>query len=176
MSNQTARDRESRPSRPRLTAVKWSVPSLLPDTSEVDGSWAEDGPRQSFIALKGEHPFDPNPEPPPLAEAVSMPLAYDVWESAHAIVVLVDLPGIEADQVALSLGGQALHLDLTSAAEGEARPGVAAGHYEVRLEAVLASGPDAIDASLTNGLLRIRIAKESAGARRVAIVTNAEHD
>jgi HSP20 family molecular chaperone IbpA len=95
-----------------------------------------------------------------------------VWESPHAIVVLIDLPGVEADQVALSLGSQALHLDVALLSAHDARAGVAAGHYEVRLEAPLGSGPDAIDASLSNGLLRIRIAKENAGARRVAIATS----
>jgi HSP20 family molecular chaperone IbpA len=176
MSNQTARDHDSRPSRPRLAAVKWAVPSSLPDTSEVDGSWAEDAPRHSFIALKGENPFNPSLESEAVPAAASAPLAYDVWESPHAIVVLVDLPGVEADQVALSLGSQALHLDVTLPMFEEARQGVAAGHYEVRLEGPLVSGPDAIDASLSNGLLRIRIVKDSAGARRVAIVTDSEDD
>ena len=174
MSNQTARDHDSRPSRPRLAAVKWSVPSSLPDTSEVDGSWAEDAPRHSFIALKGENPFNPTLDSE-FVPAVA-PLAYDVWESSHAIVVLVDLPGVEAEQVALSLGSQALHLDVALPVLEEARQGVAAGHYEVRLEGPLGSGPDAIDASLSNGLLRIRIVKDSAGARRVAIVTDCEDD
>jgi hypothetical protein len=63
-----------------------------------------------------------------------------------------------------------------SAASAEPRLGVPAGHYEVRLEAALGLGPDAIDAALCNGLLRIRIGKERSGARRVAIVTNDDAD
>ena len=175
MSNQIARDHESRPGRPRLAAVKWSVPSSLPDTSEVDGSWSEDAPRHSFIALKG-NPFNPTRESESFSAAAPAPLAYDVWESSRALVVLVDLPGVEAEQVALSLGSQALHLDVALQVGDDTRQGVPTGHYEVRLEAPLGSGPDAIDASLSNGVLRIRIAKEGAGARRVAIVTNSEHD
>jgi hypothetical protein len=41
-------------------------------------------------------------------------------ESAHAILVLVDLPGVEAEHVALSLGAQALHLDLSTSAVDDA--------------------------------------------------------
>ncbi|MEO6602898.1 MAG: Hsp20 family protein [Polyangiaceae bacterium] len=154
--------------------MNWPLPSMLPDTSEVDGSWAEEAPRHSFIALKGDNPFNPMLESD--SAAVPAPLAYDVWESPHAIVVLVDLPGIEAQHVGLSLGSQALHLDVTLPMDEDARQGVAAGHYEVRLDAALASGPDAIDASLRNGLLRVRIVKDSAGTRRVAIVEDSEED
>jgi HSP20 family molecular chaperone IbpA len=176
MSKQIARDHDSRPSRPRLAAVKWSTPSSPPDTSEVDGSWAEDAPRHSFIGLKRTKPFDSTLESQAALAAATSPLAYDVWESPHAVVVLVDLPGVDAEQLALSLGSQALHLDVTLPVAEEGRQGVLAGHYEVRLEAPLSLGPDAIDASLSNGLLRIRIAKQGAFARRVAIVTNSEND
>lgn len=158
MSNPTARSVASSPPRPRLAAVKWSVPSTLPDTSQVDDWWCEERPRHSFIAFKGA----------PEVEQV----AYDVWESSHALLVLVDLPGVEAEHLSLSLGSQALFLEVFVPADDESRHGVPAGHYEVRLDAPAGSGPDAIDASLSNGVLRIRVAKESAGTRRVAIVKN----
>lgn len=176
MTNQPARSLDSSPDRPRLAAVRWSVPSSEPDTSEVDDSWFEDTPRHSFISYKGVHPFGASPTAEPARTAASASLAYDVWESPHAIVVLIDLPGVDADQVALSLGSQALHLDVSLPTQDDVRPGVAMGHYEVRIEAPLGSGPDAIDASLCNGLLRIRIAKDSAGARRVAIATSTDSD
>jgi HSP20 family molecular chaperone IbpA len=176
MNNQTARPLDSTLDRPRLAAVKWSVPSREPDTSEVDESWFEDAPRHSFISYKGAQAFSPAPAGETTRSAARAALAYDVWESPHAIVVLVDLPGVEAEQVALSLGSQALHFDVSLPTVDDSRPGVAMGHYEVRLEGPLGSGPDAIDASLCNGLLRIRIAKDNAGARRVAIVTSSEHD
>ena len=160
MSNHSARDLGSSPARPRLAAVEWAIPSTGPDTSAVDSSWFEDyGPRHSFIGFKG-------------APEAAQPIAYDVWESPHALVVLVDLPGVEAQNLALSLGSQALYLEVSVPAGREASPGMATGRYELRVEAPLGSGPDAIDASLSNGLLRIRISKESTGARRVTITSS----
>jgi len=154
MSKSNARHAIPSRGRPRLTAVEWSVPSTEPDTSSVDDSWG-DGPRHSFIALKA---------------AAEPLLAYDVWESPHALLVLVDLPGVEAEQVSLSMGSQALYLEVNVPPSHEVRSGVAPGHYEVRVDAPAGAGPDAIDASLKNGLLRIRISKDGTGARRVAIV------
>lgn len=156
MSKSNARNLAPSSERPRLTAVKWDVPSREPDTSAVDDSWSEDAaPRHSFIALKGNAP----PQ-----------LAHDVWESAHALLVLVEIPGVESHQVSLSMGSQALYLEVDVPKTDEPRVGVLPGHYEVRVDAPAGAGPDAIDASLSNGLLRIRIAKDGASSRRVAIV------
>ncbi len=176
MSKLTAHKLDPSLDRPRLAAVEWPVPSTEPDTSELDESWFEEAaPRHSFIALKGTFEREMGSHSPAVAAPV-VPLAYDIWESARALLVLVDLPGVCAEQVALSLGSQALHLDVTAADGDEAWRGVPSGHHEVPLEAQLAAGPETIDASLKNGLLRIRIAKEGAGTRRVAIVTNPEQD
>lgn len=154
MSKSNARHAIPSRGRARLAAVEWSVPSTEPDTSSVDDSWGE-GPRHSFIAVK----------------ATAVPeLAYDVWESQHAVLVLVDLPGVESEQVSLSLGSQALYLEVNVPPADEVRSGVAPGHYEVRVDAPAGAGPDAIDASLKNGLLRVRISKDGSGSRRVSIV------
>ncbi len=163
MVNLTARHRESSPGRARLSAVKWPIPSTEPDTSAVDGSWLDEvRPRHSFIAYKPDVAR---------AGAVSVPtpgLAHDVWESAHALLVLIDLPGVEAQHIALSLGSQALHLEVSVPAD-ESRPGAPIGKYGVRLELPPGAGPDSIDAALRHGVLRIHIAKEGSGLRRVPI-------
>jgi HSP20 family molecular chaperone IbpA len=113
---------------------------------------------------------------PPLA--ASHQLAYDVCDSPHALVVLVDLPGVASEHVSLSLGSQALYLKVSvptpAPIRDEPRAGVPAGEYEVRVEvpaSAYLTGPDTIDASLRNGLLRIRLSKSPGGARRIAIVT-----
>ncbi len=176
MSKLTARHLDAGLERPRLAAVDWSVPSAEPDTTELDESWFEVAPRHSFIALKGTFGHELGVRSSEAVTPSSVPLAYDLWESAHALIVLIDLPGVCAEHVALSLGSQALHLDVSAVAGHESWGCVASGHHEVPLEAQLAAGPESIDASLKNGLLRIRIAKEGAGTRRVAIVTNPEQD
>lgn len=159
MPKLNARHLDSSPVRPRLAAVPWSVPSTEPDTTEVDESWFEESPRHSVVLFKGA------PEAP-------LQVAYDVWDSPHALVVLVDLPGVEEQHVSLSLGSQALYLQISVPESEEPRLGLQPGTYDVRVEAPVASGPDAIDAALSHGLLRIRIKKEPAGARRVAIVSH----
>jgi HSP20 family molecular chaperone IbpA len=73
--------------------------------------------------------------------------------------------------VSLTLGSQALFLKVSVPDSGEPRLGVAAGDYEMRVELPLGSGPDAIDAALSNGVLRVRVSKENSGARRVTIIT-----
>lgn len=158
MKHSIARPLGSSSGRLRL-AVSRSLPSLPPDTSSLDDSWGEDVPRHSFIALKG---------------ASVAQLAFDVWENAHAVLVLVDLPGVESEYVSLSMGSQALYLEVNVPFGDEAHPGIAPGHYEVRVDVPAGAGPDAIDASLKHGLLRIRVSKDGLGARRVAIVCDDE--
>src|SRR5438045_502060 len=101
--------RKSRPASPKLAAVKWSPPSTPPDTSDLDAEWLdESAPRHSFIAMTSaraktlplppqmprsqrdaarpaaRHSLTPSAMPP--AE-----IAYDVWDSPRAMLVLVDL-------------------------------------------------------------------------------------
>jgi HSP20 family molecular chaperone IbpA len=151
-------------SRPRLAAVD-PLASLEPDTSQVDQSWSEeDAPRHSFIALKPARARDAQLAP-------SAPqLVHDVWESPHALLVLVDLPGAGPEQISLSLGSHALFLEVTQPNDYEG-VGLAAGRHELVIEAPDGLAPDAIDACLSNGLLRVRVSKEHAGARRLSIAS-----
>jgi len=170
MSNLTARHRDSSPGRARLSAVKWPVPSTEPDTSAVDDSWLdEERPRHSFIAYK---PDAARARGVRSSVAPALPLAYDIWDSTHALLVFVDLPGVEARHLSLSLGSQALYLEVSVPADDEPRFGAPTGEHEVRLEVPAGAGPDSIDAALRHGVLRIRISKESAGLRRVPIFTS----
>jgi HSP20 family molecular chaperone IbpA len=173
MSNLPVLERRVSPARPRLAAVEWPVPSTEPDTSEVDDSWFADGARHSFIAYTGtRYASTPVSRSGVAPIGAAHELAYDVCDSPHALVVLVDLPGVEAEHLSLTLGSLALFLNVSVPASREPRLGVPAGQYEVRVDAPASLGPDAIDASLRNGLLRIRLSKSPNGARRVGIVAD----
>jgi HSP20 family molecular chaperone IbpA len=173
MPNSPVRERDSSPLRSRLAAVAWPVPSTAPDTSEVDSYWF-DAPRHSFIALKGaRHTRGAlNRQSPPALPLPTQELAYDLCDSPHALVILVDLPGVLAGDISLTLGSQALYLKASVKLTDEPRAGLAAGSYELRVEAPQHLGPDTIDASLRHGVLRVRIAKSPGSARRVTIVAD----
>lgn len=180
--------RKSSPVHARLAEVKWRPPSCPPDTSGVDDDWSDvvapRSPRQSFIGLKTPRSLPvPRravlPSPPSVAPARAMTslvppapstneLAYDVWHGPTAILVLVDLPGVDAEHVSLTLGSHALYLELHVPSEVQ-RPGIATGRYSLTVELPSGLAADAIDASLAQGLLRVRITTGGVGPRRVAI-------
>jgi HSP20 family molecular chaperone IbpA len=177
--------RKSSSVRPQLAAVKWLHPSSPPDTSDLDDDWSEETPpRHSFIALKAAR-AKALPLPPGLARSSAPPMArpslapssvlaaeitYDVWDSPRAMLVLMDLPGVDAEQVKLSLGSHALYLELTVPQVAE-HPGIAGGHHELSIQLPDGISPDALDASFSHGVLRIRISKAEAGPRHVVIAT-----
>ena len=156
---------KSSPIRPQLAAVKWSPPSSPPDTSELDAEWSEEAsPRYSFIAMK-----EVRAKPLPLSSAVSAAeVAYDVWDNPRAMLVLVDLPGVDPEHVSLTLGSHALYLSLNVPSTA-AHPGIAGGHHEVTVELPDGIGPEALDASFRDGVLRIRISKAEANIRHINV-------
>jgi len=174
--------------RPVLAQVKWRLPSTPPDTSDLDADWADEvtAPRQSFIALKDTRALPRLPEPPlPLGRRQAAPslrptlapsaplgteIAYDVWDSPRAMLVLVDLPGVDSEELSLTLGSHALYLDLRIPAEAQ-RAGIGAGHHQLSVELPDGLAAEALDASLSHGVLRVRISKAQAGPRRVPIAS-----
>jgi HSP20 family protein len=98
----------------------------------------------------------------------------DVVETASEVIVLVELAGIDHDQLDVLLFEDALIV------EGERRlPAYAAGVYhaaeirqgQVRLELPLPApiDPEQVDARYERGLLEMRLVKRSAGGRAVSI-------
>lgn len=179
--------RKSKPIQARLPEVEWRLPSTPPDTSELDADWSDAAPpRASLIMLKQMHPRRAPrlPEPPRLRPRGSAPprapssappvmamtdeLLHDVWDGPTAMLVLIELPGVEPEQLLLRLGSHALYLDV-EVPIGISRPGLAPGHHELCVELPIGLAGDALDASLANGLLRVRISKAQAGPRRVPI-------
>jgi len=171
--------RKSSPVRPQLAAVKWRMPSSPPDTSALDDDWsAGPPPRHSFIALKAPR-AKALPLPPRMAEPRAKPslapsavlaaeIAYDVWDSARAMLLLIELPGVDPEQAKLSLGGHAIHLELT-VPQSARHAGIAPGHHELTVQLPDGISPDALDASFSHGVLRVRVSKAQAGPRHVRI-------
>lgn len=178
--------RKSKPVQPRLPEVRWRLPSTPPDTSDLDADWADPAtPRTSLIRLKPvPKPVPRLPEPPSLRARSSAPpralssvppalsltseLLHDVWDGPTAMLVMVELPGVEPEHLSLRLGSHALYLDV-DVPIGVSRPGLAPGHHELCVELPIGLAGDALDAALYHGLLRVRISKAQAGPRRVPI-------
>lgn len=175
--------RKSAPVHPQLAEVRWRLPSTPPDTSGVDGDWSDEAPpRHSFIALKSARQASlpvPRPALRPAAPVravrsalppapLSTELAYDVWEGPTAMLVLVDLPGVDADELSLTLGSHTLYLEVQAPSDAQ-RPGIASERHSLCVELPSGLAAEAIDASLAQGVLRVRITTGGVGPRRVAI-------
>ncbi|HYQ15381.1 MAG TPA: Hsp20 family protein, partial [Polyangiaceae bacterium] len=86
------------------------------------------------------------------------------------MLVLVDLPGVDPARVALTLGSHALYLEVNVPSD-VVQPGIAGGHHEVTVELPDGLGPDALDASFSDGVLRVRISKVEAGVRHIGVTS-----
>ena len=117
--------------------------------------------------LQSSAPPSLRPSLPPSA-VLAAEIVYDVWDAPRAMLVLVDLPGVAPDELSLTLGSHALFLQLT-VPTGAQRPGIASGHHELSVELPEGLAAEALDASLSNGVLRVRISKAEVGPRRVSI-------
>jgi HSP20 family molecular chaperone IbpA len=112
---------------------------------------------------------DPRARPSLAPSAVlAAEIAYDVWDSARAMLLLIELPGVDPEQAKLSLGGHAIHLELTVPQSAQ-HAGIAPGHHELTVQLPDGISPDALDASFSNGVLRVRVSKAQAGPRHVRI-------
>ncbi|HET9934651.1 MAG TPA: Hsp20 family protein [Polyangiaceae bacterium] len=159
--------------------------SVAPDTSQVDDSWYPDAPRYSMIldararatnapptaraATLLPRPVNSLSTPPPPTTEKPRELAFDVYESPHAWLILVDAPGVDPDWISLSLGSRALHLE-ASVPTWTKQAGLKPGRYEMTVEVPAWVEADAIDAAVENGLMRIRIAATKSGPRTIAIL------
>lgn len=179
--------RKSSPVHPQLAEVRWRLPSVPPDTSDLDADWSDEhAPRQSFISLKNARAkalprLHAPPPPQALPRACAPPslrpsaglaaeIVYDVWDGPRAMLVLMDLPGVAAEELSLTLGSHALFLEVNVPALAQ-RPGIASGQHRLSVELPEGLDAEALDASLSNGVLRVRISKAEAGPRRVPITS-----
>lgn len=109
--------------------------------------------------------------------------AMDAWESEHAFVVQLDLPGLTADQVDVNFDRNTLTVRGTRGAtipqaekDGEVRVFAAEralGSFSRSLRFPLYVESSKIEASFNNGVLTITIPKaETAKPRKIEIVAN----
>jgi len=99
----------------------------------------------------------------------------DIFEDASGITLLADLPGASLDTLSINVDGRTLTLD-ASLALGEANSLVSmyaevrANHYRRSFELSSELDTTAIDASLKDGVLTLRIPKqEQAKPRRIEV-------
>jgi HSP20 family protein len=117
-------------------------------------------------------------EPPPPAPGIWTP-AVDVVELADELVLLAELPGVEREEIELTVQGQELVLAGTrrALAVDERYLRLERGHGMFRRSFRLPPGvdPGEIRARLERGVLEVRLAKRSAASgRRVAITGTPE--
>lgn len=113
------------------------------------------------IGLRGDRPWSPG---------------VDVIETADAIVVEVELPGVEANQVDLTLAGNMLSIKGAAAAkpalEGQTVHLVERRHgaFERSIPLPAPVDPERVTAETSQGVLHIRIAKsESVRPRQIRV-------
>lgn len=108
-------------------------------------------------------------------QAARMIPAVDVIEDANGITLIADLPGVPKEKLNLRVGGDALMIEGETVLDAPA--GMEASYAEVTLPGYRRSftlsrelDPAHIEASLKNGVLRLRIPKaEHAKPRRIEV-------
>lgn len=102
----------------------------------------------------------------------------DVWETADEVVVEVELPGLSAEQVQLTVVNHVLHISGNATAELDA--GVILQRIERPRGPFSRAIPIPVDtsgecrASLQRGVLEVRLTKAPAARRRVVVLREEE--
>jgi HSP20 family molecular chaperone IbpA len=151
---------------------RWPAARPPHDTSEVDGAWTEDVPRISLIARKGRFGRDDSAasRTESAAESAAVrPVEYDVHEDERVLLILVDLPGVDPESLSIELSSAALHVSGFVPEDPRRQCPLQPGRVEGAIEVPRGTEEDSVDASLRDGLLRIRIEKPESAARTVDI-------
>lgn len=107
------------------------------------------------------HPTNPESREEPAAFATP---AIDVFEGDREFRVDADLPGLRADEVRVSLEGNALELDATR--PGERTPDGHAVRYRRTIRFDVPLDADAVSAELKAGVLTLTLPKAAAALPR----------
>jgi HSP20 family molecular chaperone IbpA len=163
------------PESDRPTLIPGAPLSLrLQDTSELDRGWPEEAvPRHSLIAERGIYGRSQSGTFPTQAAAgvsTAHAIEYDVYEDARVLLVLLDVPGVDPAELSIHLSSVALHVSASTPEDPKRQSPVPAGKHEVVIEIPRGIEPDSVDASLRNGLLRLRITKPASAVHHVDIV------
>jgi HSP20 family molecular chaperone IbpA len=111
---------------------------------------------------------------PQAAERTRVRPHTDVYETSETIVLVADVPGADADSIELALQEDVLTLratNRTSAPEGwqAHEPAPVLPDYERSFRLTADIAPDAIDASLQHGRLRVVLTKRRPSVSRIAV-------
>lgn len=99
----------------------------------------------------------------------------DVYEADEAIVVQVELGGVRADDVRIVVDGEYLQIKGRRSALHEDAPRrhlqmeIPLGQFERVLHLRAPYDPDAVTASLDNGILSVRLPRRATAARHVPV-------
>jgi HSP20 family molecular chaperone IbpA len=141
------------------------------DTAEVDAAWPEDAPRHSLVARRGIYGrVESGTSERTMDASAPRTVEYDVYEDARVLLVLIDMPGVAPETLAIHLSNVALHVSASTPDDPKRQCPLQAGRHELVIDVPRGTEAEAVDASLRNGVLRVRIAKPDAAARRVDIV------
>lgn len=155
--------------RPTLAPMLRPVSMPPADTTDVDSRWPEEAPRHSLIAERRAPSSDESGarrielEPTPRRPDV------DVYEDARTLLVLIDVPGVAPESLSIELSNTALYVSARVAEDPRRQSPLAAGLLALSLDVPRGTDAEAVDASLRDGVLRIRIAKAADAVRRVEI-------
>lgn len=153
------------------------------DTSDVDATWPGETPRHSFIVQRRDLQAGP-PEAKSAAPAIddsgiikveqeSAPPAYappmDAYEDERALLVFIDMPGVTSESLTIELSNVALYVRATVPDDPKRLSPLTPGRREVVIDVPRGIEAEAVDASLRNGLLRIRVDKSGVTTRHVEI-------
>jgi len=109
----------------------------------------------------------PNPERPEQAELISITPAVDIYENQDEILVVADFPGVPKDSLSIELDRSELLIEGAQAAvEGGQQPIVFSRAFRVPNTV----DPDGVTAELTQGVLKVHLAKsEAAKPKRIEV-------
>jgi HSP20 family molecular chaperone IbpA len=105
--------------------------------------------------------------PEPGAPAAVPPM--DTYEDERALLAFIELPGVAPDSLVIELSNVALHIRGVVAEDPRRQLPLSSGRREIVIDVPRGTEAEAVDASLRNGLLRVRVDKTGATTRHVEI-------
>jgi HSP20 family molecular chaperone IbpA len=127
------------------------IPQRLDDTAAV--------PRDESAIVRVPDWPDPSAVVPPI----------DSYEDERALLVFVDMPGVAPESLAIELSNVALHVRGALPHDPKRQLPLPPGRRELVIDVPRGTEAEAVDASLRNGLLRIRVDKRGATTQHVDI-------
>ncbi|MBM4357226.1 MAG: Hsp20/alpha crystallin family protein [Deltaproteobacteria bacterium] len=99
--------------------------------------------------------------------------SFDLLEGPRDLVVLFDLPGVKEESVSLRFEAGQLVLDASQSTEPAEASWLRPARYRATLELPDSLDPGAIEASLDDGVLEVRIAKAARAQPRTIAIKSA---